>query len=354
MRIYCWLLLVTFSCQNINRQDESIAIPIEIGVDQTITEQIQYARIGLTKLSDYGFYVGKLSDLTPSSKVFPYDLNTPLFTDYAEKKRFIFLPEGKKIEYEEELALKFPVGSILIKNFLYTADQNQSAEKKILETRLLIHQENGWIALPYIWNQAQTEAYLEITGGKIPIQLKNKGRIGYTIPDMNQCKSCHDRAGKMVPIGPTVRQLNRIALNGTGNQLELLEKRGWLDLPGHDLPKLAIWNDERTGTLNERARAYLDINCAHCHNDFGPAKNSGLNLSIFETDDYRLGVNKKPVAAGRGSANLKYSIVPTHPDQSILVHRMQTTEPGTMMPELGRTVPHEEGLALIREWIKKM
>ncbi|MEO9805975.1 MAG: SO2930 family diheme c-type cytochrome [Reichenbachiella sp.] len=346
------LLLLCFACNETKRPLESIAEPI--GIDQTITDQSQYSTLGLTKLSEYNFFDGKLSDLIPSKRVISYDLNTPLFSDYAKKKRFIYLPEGLKIGYRENEILDFPIGTVLIKNFFYSSGQLQVGTAKILETRLLIRENDGWVALPYVWNHEQTEAYLEITGGKIPVTLRNKRQINYLIPDMNQCKSCHDKGSKMTPIGPSVRQLNRLSDSEKKNQLEILRDHAWIDLPSHELPKLAVWNNNKTGTLSERARAYLDINCAHCHNDEGPAKNSGLNLTVFETDSYRLGVNKKPVAAGRGSGNLKYSIVPGHPEQSILIHRMQTIEPGTMMPELGRTVPHKEGVALIKEWIKNL
>lgn len=347
--VYGLAFFVLASCQQTKRKVE---IPVPIGSDQTISEQVQYASLGFTKLSDYNFFEGRLSDLAPAENVMPYDLNTPLFSDYAKKKRFIFLPQDKKIGYRKKEVLDFPVGTVLIKNFYYEAEQLNASSYKILETRLLIHEKDGWKALPYIWNVEQTEAYLEITGGKVPIVLSGKGQVFYTIPDMNQCKSCHDKGGQMTPIGPSARQLNREY--GELNQLEKMADLRWLDLPEHEIPQLAEWNKPETGTLEERARAYLDINCAHCHNDQGPAKNSGLNLTIHEMDSYRLGVNKKPVAAGRGSANLKYGIVPGKPNASILVHRMQTTEPGTMMPELGRTIPHDEGIALIKSWIEKM
>lgn len=356
MKVYIsgLLVLVIVSCQQ--TKSPEVQIPIPIGSDQSITEQVQYASIGLTKLSEYNFFIGKLSNLEPAEHILPYDLNTPLFSDYAKKKRFIYLPKGSGIGYHEKEVFDFPIGSILIKNFYYNSDQLNASSNKIIETRLLIHESEGWKALPYIWNEAQTEAYLEITGGKLQLNLANKGQINYNIPDMNQCKSCHDKGGKMMPIGPSARQLNRVNPSDSSNinQLTRMANLNWLELPDQEIPKLAEWDKPESGSLDERARAYLDINCAHCHNDQGPAKNSGLNLTIHESDPYRLGVNKKPVAAGRGSGNHKYGIVPSEPNASILVHRMQTTEPGTMMPELGRTVPHEEGIALIKEWISNM
>ena len=122
--------------------------------------------------------------------------------------------------------------------------------------------------------------------------------------------------------------------------------------PEHFPPAL-VWDDPASGTLNDRARAYLDANCAHCHSRQGPANTSGLFLDIFETDPAHIGVNKTPVAAGRGAGDLRFDIVPGEPNQSILVFRMRTNDPSIAMPEIGREQVHEEGLALIEEWIRK-
>lgn len=346
--------LLLAACDS-KKQEKQLVKP-SIGIDQTISENQAYAKVGKTKLSEYNFFEGPLKDLLPGERVLPYDLNTPLFSDYAKKLRFIYLPEGEKVEYQKDAVLEFPIGTILIKNFFYSVDQTGYEKDKIIETRLLIHQENGWVALPYIWNDEQTEAYLEITGGNLQVNLMGKQVINYSVPDMTQCKGCHDLGGTMSPIGPSVRQLNRDLkyADGISNQLTKLASLDWIELPEDEHPKIAVWDDPQKGTLSERARAYLDINCAHCHNDQGPAKNSGLNLTIFETDMYRLGLNKQPVAAGRGSADLKYGIVAGEPNASILLHRMITNEPGTMMPELGRSIAHKEGIELIRNWILEM
>jgi hypothetical protein len=106
--------------------------------------------------------------------------------------------------------------------------------------------------------------------------------------------------------------------------------------------------------LDARARIWLDINCAHCHRPEGPASTSGLNLSIHENNPSAWGVQKSPVAAGRGSGGHQFDIVPGHPENSILVYRMESTDPGEMMPEVGRKVVSQEGLALVKEWIKQM
>ncbi|RMG70375.1 MAG: hypothetical protein D6722_08775, partial [Bacteroidetes bacterium] len=141
------------------------------------------------------------------------------------------------------------------------------------------------------------------------------------------------------------------------NQLAHWQAEGLLTgLPADpaDIPRVAVWDDPQSGTLDERARAWLDINCAHCHRAEGPAKTSGLFLDIHQTDPGVLGVNKPPVAAGRGSGGLQYDIVPGDPEASILYYRMASTDPGVMMPELGRVGVHEEALTLIHDWITSM
>ena len=171
---------------------------------------------------------------------------------------------------------------------------------------------------------------------------------------MAQCKSCHDRNGKIEPIGPSARQLNRMNVydGKSMNQLERLSQLGQLNIPEHqDLPKLPVWNNPETGNIHERARAYLEINCAHCHRKEGPAKNSGLYLLASNTKDHELGIMKSPVAAGEGSGGLLYDVIPGKPDKSIIHYRMNSTKASVMMPELGRSMIHAEGVALIREWI---
>jgi mono/diheme cytochrome c family protein len=116
-------------------------------------------------------------------------------------------------------------------------------------------------------------------------------------------------------------------------------------------PKLARWDDTAL-PVADRARAYLDVNCGHCHSRGGFASNSGLYLQADEPDPAHQGINKRPVAAGRGSGGREFSIAPGQPNASILLHRMESNEPGVMMPQFGRTVAHAEGVALVRAYIE--
>jgi hypothetical protein len=163
----------------------------------------------------------------------------------------------------------------------------------------------------------------------------------------------------MTPIGLQTRHINRDYAydEGTENQFARLTRVGYLKgAPAPAAaPRSAVWNDPGTGSVEERARAYLDANCAHCHDRSGPAASAGLYLSMQEKDLHRLGHCKAPVAAGRGAGkDLPFDIVPGKPERSILVYRMESRDPGVMMPELGRWLPHPEGVALIREWVQQM
>ena len=315
------------------------------------------------KLSDYNLFEGALAEMNPAEGVMPYDLNTPLFSDYASKARFIYLPKGESANYNAEKVLDFPKGTIIAKTFYYPKDQRKPEKGNILlETRILIHEEAGWKALPYVWNEKQSEAYLDVAGTQTEVQWKDekgkKQKLNYSVPNMNQCKGCHSYKNEIHPIGPSVRQLNKDYhyAGGKMNQLKKWESNNILTgMPKLDqVPKLAIWNKPSTGTIDERARAYLEINCAHCHNRYGPANTSGLFLDVHEIKAEVLGVNKAPIAAGRGSGGRKVGIAPGKPDESILLYRMESDDSGVMMPELGRKLIHDEGIKLIRDWIAEM
>jgi uncharacterized repeat protein (TIGR03806 family) len=294
-------------------------------------------------LSAYGFFTD-LAQRTPAARVTPYALNTPLFSDYSEKQRYLYLPAGAQAGYQEAATLTLPVGAALIKTFGY----RQGGAFRALETRVLLRRAGGWVALPYVWNEAGTDAVLKRTGARLPVTFTDPGgtarTISYQVPNQNQCKDCHALSGAVTPIGPTARNLN------DGRQLQAWAAAGLIDRVPADAPRLARWDDP-DAPLPARAAAYLEVNCAHCHNARGAASNSGLWLDWRQPDAVARGIGKPPVAAGRGSGGRLHDIVAGRPDESILTYRMASTEPGVAMPELGRNLPHAEGLALVRAWI---
>jgi uncharacterized repeat protein (TIGR03806 family) len=293
-------------------------------------------------LSAYGFFLG--SPDRPSPLLIPYTLATPLFSDYAEKRRFIYLPPGTRMQANGDGLIDFPVGSALIKSFGYP---QADGSYRTIETRLLLRRANGWVALPYIWRADGSDADLRVAGGRQPVDFTdpsgNRHSISYAVPNRNQCKTCHELSGEVTPIGPKLRNIELAA-----PARALVMGADWTG------PRLPRWDDAGTGSLDARARAYLDVNCAHCHNPRGSASNSGLFLEYERPPAMTTGLFKRPVAAGRGSGGFDYDITPGHPDRSILIYRMGSIDPGIAMPELGRAMVHREGLRLIDQWIAAM
>ena len=229
----------------------------------------------------------------------------------------------------------------------------------LLETRLLLRKESGWEAVSYAWNEEQNEAYKKIAGKAINVSwtdsMGNEKNVRYRVPNVNQCKECHAARDKITPIGPKARNLNKeFEFNeGEFNQLAYWMKRQIIENYPMNLASPVDWTDE-TQNINDRVRSYLDVNCGHCHSPTGNANSTGLYLHLDETRDIHLGLHKKPVATGRGSGGFKYSIVPGKPEESILLHRMISLDPGVMMPESGRALSHTEAVEMVREWILVM
>ncbi len=329
-------------------------------------------------LSDWGVLLASDDRLELNDGVTPYELNTPLFSDYALKLRTIWMPAGMSAEYDATQEFDFPVGTIISKTFHYRKASDWSTEnfrvelaeqmvpastdgsldldeQVLIETRLLVRYTDGWRGYPYVWNAAQTDATLEIAGDVRAIELSGANtqqRINYVVPDANQCSGCHTpnhSAGDLRPLGPKAWQLNRSYAwwGGSDSQIAHWSRSGLLQ-GAPDMPAAAI------ASLQQRSRAYLDANCGHCHNPTGAADTSALHLNIDAPVDRNFGVCKTPVAVGRGSGDRPYDIYPGRPDDSILVYRMQHTDPAIAMPELGRSAIHVEGVALISEWVAVM
>lgn len=294
-------------------------------------------------LSEFGFFADGRGH-EPASNVHPYALNTPLWSDGADKLRFIYLPEGTQLTANGDGLLQFPVGAAIIKTFAF----GEGAARRLIETRVLLHRADGWTALPYRWNAEQTEATLALAGGRIDLVTPAGEAISYAIPNKNQCKSCHSKDGQVIPIGPKARNLST-------DWLGQMVSTGALDRVPNGAGRLPVWA-ARTATdpAAPLARAYLDVNCAHCHQPGGGASNSGLDLRWEQDGAHALGIMKRPVAAGRGAGGHDFSVLPGAPDKSILLYRMDSAEPGIAMPELGKSSVDREGVAVVRRWILEM
>jgi uncharacterized repeat protein (TIGR03806 family) len=289
----------------------------------------------LPKISDYHIFAGNASELKPVSDFKLYELSTGLFTDYAEKQRLIKVPVGFKLTAINDELPDFPDGTILVKTFYYFNDKRDATKgKKIIETRLLIKSNSKWSAGTYKWNEAQTEALLITSGNDTPVSwTDNDGiskRIAYHIPANNECATCHNSNNSIIPIGPKLRNLNMdVIRNGSSlNQLNYLQQEGILNnVSPTSFSKMPDWKNTAL-PLQDRARAYLDVNCAHCHNDKGFCQNVNLYLG------YGVPFNETNIRSkGKRISNFMSK---------------------KRMPLIGTTVMDEEGLNLIKAYIKNL
>ncbi|MBN8854501.1 MAG: hypothetical protein BGO55_21455 [Sphingobacteriales bacterium 50-39] len=257
-------------------------------------------------LSEYQIFEGLPSDLKPAAGFKLYDLATTLFTDYAEKQRLIKLPPGNRLQRVGDGLPVFPEGTMLVKTFYYYNDkQYPTRGKRLIETRVMVLSNGQWTWGTYLWDDSGTEAMLVNTSTKIKIDWRDgvDRHIQYVVPSHGDCVKCHNSAGKFMPIGPTIRNLR---------------------LGPAFAPSLPVWQDS-SYTLQQRVGAYVEVNCAHCHNPDGFCARSGLDLRwrATLTDQRALGKMIKFMRKGR-------------------------------MPLIGTTIVHQEGVALLEKYLKNL
>lgn len=310
-------------------------------------------------LSEYQLFEGDLKNLEPTFGVIPYTLNATLFSDYAKKKRFIWMPNNSKATFvnENEL-LNFPVGTILIKNFYYDNVLPENSSQNI-EIRLIIRKQEGWVFATYAWNNEQSDAILDMEGSYVNVQWQHDEEVKavqYRIPSGAECHTCHKVMETAKPIGPKPRNLNLVYnyYDGSANQLDKLVGVGYLEntLPA-TISKMPDYNDTSKPLVN-RVRAYLDINCAHCHSEETHCDYRPLRLDFIDTENLtNMGVCVDP-DSDLGVVGLGHIIEPGDARNSVLHYRLNAVEPSIRMPLLSRSIVHKEGIELIEEWINSL
>lgn len=302
----------------------------------------------------------------PAPGVIPYDVNSVLYADETEKLRFLQLPEGTRAEYDPIAMWSYPDGTRFVKTFYVPNDaRDEAAGRRLLETRIVELEGDKWTGRTYVWNDAQTEARRLKTGKRIALEWTGADgeprAVEYRVPNDNECKTCHSQDHVFEPLGPRTRQLSRERDYGAPgspereDQIDHLQALGLLH--GAVEPaaeRFVLAEPYGDGDLDARARAYLDANCAHCHRPGGEAGSSALDLRAEIDDPYALGVCRSPVATGPASGGRESDIAPGDPDASIMVYRMESTDPEIKMPELPTVTSDREGTALIRAWIAAM
>lgn len=290
-----------------------------------------------TNMSEMNLFVGNLEDLNITPYGFEYNLNTSLFSDYAHKQRFIVLPEGEALTYDGEGLPLFPDNSLIAKTFFYNNNETDLSQgKNIIETRILIKIDGAWETGDYRWNDTQTDAVLDLDGGIVPVTwIDAEGEsnsIDYEIPSDTDCLTCHATFGAKTPIGPKLRSLN-FNIEGT-NQLQKLIDNNLLEglTDPSTVSVLPNWEDDSL-TREERARAYFDINCAHCHTAGGFCEEQSTLRLSFDT--------------GFGETNI-------FERRNSILARIQSTIPEYGMPYIGTTILHDEGVEFLISYLESL
>jgi uncharacterized repeat protein (TIGR03806 family) len=355
-------IILIFSCTD-NDDEEYIAVS-PVTVDLT---QVPYPN-----LSDYHFFEGEMKNQVPSLDVIPYEPISSLFTDYAHKKRFIWLPNGTKATYNgDDEILELPVGAALIKTFYYD-NVLPSNTTKIIETRIMIRKSDGWVFADYVWNEEQTEAHLDLNGSTKSISWKDDNNVtrnvDYRIPNESQCIVCHKTKSyengnyvqRNIPIGIKPQNLNKTYnyVNDTKNQLTKWIELGMLEnnfsLPS-ETNTIVDYNDI-SKPLEKRVRSYFDINCAHCHKEHGHCDYRPMRFAFSETlnNSTNMGVCVSTQDMQNFEPALSKIVTPGNIYRSMLYYRLNTIDETYRMPLHGRTLIHDEGVLLVEEWINSL
>jgi len=355
--LICFVFLTAFiSCSSDNDNFPTDDEPDEISPVIFNADEVPYAR-----LSDYHFFKSPIAGLEPVYGVVPYEPVSTLFSDYAKKKRFVWMPEGVSANYlSDSEVLDFPAGTMLIKNFYYE-NVLPGNVTKLLETRVMIKKADGWIFANYIWDEPQTDAFYDMEGGFIPVTWNQDGEtreVNYQVPNGAECFTCHNEGEIPLPIGPKPQNLNKNYPYPTGmqNQLEKLKDFGYLNSYPGNIQTLVDYHDP-SQSLGLRVRSYLDINCAHCHSDNGFCNYRAPRFAFNQTSDpEHLGICIVPDEdiSNQVDAHPAHIIKPGHHDESEIFYRLNTTQANIRMPSRGRSLIHEEGVQMISEWIDSL
>jgi len=299
-----------------------------------------------TLLSETGLFENTTT-LTPSTALIEYDVNSPFWSDGSQKRRWFYTPD--KIQFSTTGPWEFPVGSVLVKQIDF-AQNNLPAWR--LETRLMLRQDTGWAAYTYKWNTAQTDAEL-LSGGlleTVKLQTANgEHEQDYYYPSRAECLRCHNTAAGMA-LGLNSRQINRdfTYAETIDNQLRAFNQAALFDINigAHEQYSAMVNPYDTEMPLGERARSYLDTNCAVCHLPGGPTPVSmDLRYGISVSDMHI--INQIPEGLSNNDMLL---VEPENAQQSLLWQRMQTLS-NQRMPPLGSLVVDEAGVSLIQKTI---
>lgn len=351
--IFIFFVVVFLAC----KQEPDDVVVVDPPADTSVSFDLN--QLPYEKLSDYRFFINELKELVPNDRVIPYEPITPLFSDYAHKSRFIWMPTGVSASYvNDHDILDFPNGTVMIKSFYYDHVIPNDG-RKILETRLIYKKDDAWFFADYTWNEEQTEAFFTLEGSNVPVNyLSDDGEerfVNFRIPAESECYTCHKLNDKAIPIGPKPQNLNSDYLyeDGLKNQLQKWIEVGYLQGPlPEDIVTVGDWTDE-TLPIEERVRAYVDMNCAHCHREGSHCAYRPMRFAYSETTiPENLGICVEPQEFIQ--EQITHVISRGNSLRSALFYRINTNEVQWRMPLMGRTVIHQEAVDLFEEYIEAM
>lgn len=289
----------------------------------------------------------------------PYDIIVPFWSDGAEKSRWISVPAGQKIKFAPTGEWVFPAGTIFVKNFDIVTDETNPDRERRLETRLLVCDDHGGVyGVTYKWRADSSDAELLTTNltEEIPIKTATGVRTQmWYYPSQKDCLTCHTPTAGYV-LGVKTRQLNRDFSYGPDfsvNELLAWSRNGLLDTNLADadlknLPKLAAL-DDTTRSLEDRARSYLDANCAQCHRPQGTVAYFDAR---YDTPLARQGLIDGHVLIDERIDGARV-VAPHDIWRSILLMRANTVE-AFKMPPLARNTIDTRGMELLQKWIESL
>lgn len=299
------------------------------------------------RLSQTGLF-SELTSLTPLEWLHPYEVNSPLWSDGADKQRFVFIPEGEVARLDGPGPPELPVGTVLVKHFSMRMDAADPDSARHLETRVLRVYEDGVRAATYRWRADQRDADLLLAHAEETLTLRDEDGVertqAYHYPGPGECLRCH-APGTGDALGFRAEQLRR------GAQLDALVQGGLVAVAdGHDVGTgvLPAFDDPEL-PVEERVRAYLHANCAYCHGEqsiYGASWDARFTTPLDRA-------HILPAAEDAEDADDRDGVVaPGDARSSRLWRRVASEAPDRRMPPLGTTRPDPAFVALLSEWIE--